>query len=233
MEELVLSRKKLESLTNKELADLAEDYGLDIPSNLNRNFVIGELLEYAQELEASAQSDGDLSYIDSEEDEDDAENGEFGLPKSYNETKINAVLRDPAWVYAFWDISEADLQSFEENEDFSNLCLHVAFFDSEDSETQTDSIDLMVSLEDRNQYVLLSSSKKNFILSLEAYYTGKPTLTLARSKRISVPSCSSILKDALPGKTMEFPPLIRLSGIDAVLRRQYLDHREMFLESDS
>lgn len=233
MEELVLSRKKLESLTNEELKKLADDYGLDIPSNLNRNFIIGELFEYAQELEASAQSDGDLSYVDSEDSDDEDADGDSRLPRSYNETKINAVLRDPAWVYAFWDISEADLQSFENSEDFSNLSLHVAFFDSEDSETQTDSIDLMVSLEDRNQYVLLSSSKKNFVLSLEAYYTGKPMLTLARSKRITVPTGNWLLKEAVPGKNMDFPPLIRLSGIDNVLRRQYLDHREMFLESDA
>lgn len=232
MEELVLSRKKLESLTNDELSKLADEYGLDIPSNLNRNFIIGELLEYAQELEDAAQSDGELSYVDSD-DADEENESDFQLPKSYNETKINAVLRNPAWVYAFWDISEADIQSFEDNEDFSNLCLHVAFFDNEDSETQSDSIDLMVSLEDRNQYILLSSAKKNFVLSLEAYYTGKPTLTLARSKRISVPTGNLLLKDAVPGKNMDFPPLIRLSGIDSVLRRQYLDHREMFSESDS
>ena len=92
MEELDLSRKKLESLSNDELKKLADDYGLDIPSNLNRNFVIGELLEYAQELEDAAQSDGALSYIDTEES-DEEENGEFHLPKSYNETKINAILR--------------------------------------------------------------------------------------------------------------------------------------------
>ncbi|MBQ3799563.1 MAG: DUF4912 domain-containing protein [Treponema sp.] len=232
MEELVLSRKKLESLTNDELSKLADEYGLDIPSNLNRNFIIGELLEYAQELEDAAQSDGELSYVDSD-DADEENESDFQLPKSYNETKINAVLRNPAWVYAFWDISEADIQSFEDNEDFSNLGLHVAFFDNEDSETQSDSIDLMVSLEDRNQYILLSSAKKNFVLSLEAYYTGKPTLTLARSKRISVPTGNLLLKDAVPGKNMDFPPLIRLSGIDSVLRRQYLDHREMFSESDS
>ena len=107
MEELVLSRKKLESLTNDELSKLADEYGLDIPSNLNRNFIIGELLEYAQELEDAAQSDGELSYVDSD-DADEENESDFQLPKSYNETKINAVLRNPAWVYAFWDISEAE-----------------------------------------------------------------------------------------------------------------------------
>ncbi|MBP5464584.1 MAG: hypothetical protein J6Y13_05365, partial [Treponema sp.] len=70
MEEQILSRKKLESLTNDELRELADTYGLDIPSNLNRNFIIGELLEYAQELEISTQADRDLNYVEYEEDEE-------------------------------------------------------------------------------------------------------------------------------------------------------------------
>ncbi|MCR5621062.1 MAG: DUF4912 domain-containing protein [Treponema sp.] len=234
MEELTLSRKKLESLTNAELMELADEYMLDIPSSLNRNFIIGELLDYAEELEASALADQELSYVEYKEDEDgeDGENG-IQLPKSYNETKICTILRDPAWAYAFWDISEADLQSFYDSESFSNLNLHVSFFDSEDSDVQTDTIDLMVSLEDRNQYILLSSPKKHFILSLEACYKGKESLTLARSKKISVPTGNEALRSALPGRNMGFPPLVQLSGMESVLRRQYLDHREMFLESDS
>lgn len=229
MEEQILSRKKLESLTNDELRELADTYGLDIPSNLNRNFIIGELLEYAQELEISTQADRDLNYVEYEED-DGQDDGELRLPKSYNETKINAILRDPAWVYTFWDINESDLQSFTDNEDFLNLSLHVVFYDSADSEEQTDSIDLKVSLEDRNQYILLSSEKKHFSLSLEECCRGKPNIILAKTKRISVPTGNELLKNAIPGKKMDFPPLIRLSGIDAVLRRQYLDHREMFSE---
>lgn len=233
MEELTLSRKKLESLTNDELMKLADEYMLDIPSSLNRNFIIGELLDYAEELEASAQADLDLSYVEYEDEDGEDDDKDIQLPKSYNETKISAILRDPAWVYAFWDISEADLQSFYDSESFSNLNLHVSFFDSEDSDVQTDTIDLMVSMEDRNQYILLSSPKKHFILSLEACYTGKGNMTLARSKRISIPTGNETLRSALPGREMDFPPLVRLSGMEPILRRQYLDHREMFSESNS
>ena len=117
-----------------------------------------------------------------------------------------------------------------DTEDFNNLSLHVAFFNSEESEEQTDSIDLKVSLEDRNQYILLTSEKKHFVLSLEECRKGKPNVILAKSKRVSVPIGSERLRDAIPGKNMDFPPLIRLSGIDTILRRQYLDHRELFSE---
>ena len=30
------------------------------------------------------------------------------LPKNYNETQISCILRNPAWLFVFWNISEAD-----------------------------------------------------------------------------------------------------------------------------
>ena len=82
MEEQILSRKKLESLTNKELINLADDHGLDIPGSLNRNFIIGELLDYFQELEMSELADKKLNYIENDAEESEEENGEISLPKS-------------------------------------------------------------------------------------------------------------------------------------------------------
>ena len=52
MEEKILSRQYLESISTADLISLAFDYGIDIPENLSRRFVIGELLEAAQELES-------------------------------------------------------------------------------------------------------------------------------------------------------------------------------------
>ena len=45
MDNNMLSRPYLESLTSAQLFELAEQYGIDIPPDLNRRFIIGELLE--------------------------------------------------------------------------------------------------------------------------------------------------------------------------------------------
>ena len=44
-----LTLSYLETLSSADLIALADDYGIDIPDNLNRRFIIGELLEVAQE----------------------------------------------------------------------------------------------------------------------------------------------------------------------------------------
>ena len=49
MSDMRLSRAHLETLPTADLIALADEYGIDIPENLNRRFIIGELLEAAEE----------------------------------------------------------------------------------------------------------------------------------------------------------------------------------------
>ena len=48
MEKTFLTRQYLETLSSADLMALAEDYDIDIPAELNRRFIIGELLEVAE-----------------------------------------------------------------------------------------------------------------------------------------------------------------------------------------
>ena len=40
-----LTRSHLETLATADLISLADEFGIDFPENLNRSFIIGELLE--------------------------------------------------------------------------------------------------------------------------------------------------------------------------------------------
>ena len=48
-DQIDLSRNTLETLTSSQLIDLADEYGIDIPDNLNRQFIIEELIEVAKQ----------------------------------------------------------------------------------------------------------------------------------------------------------------------------------------
>src|SRR5574344_1425139 len=60
MEKKFLSRQYLESISTADLISLADDYGIDIPDNLNRRFIIGELLEVADEMENEKKADSNV-----------------------------------------------------------------------------------------------------------------------------------------------------------------------------
>jgi len=99
----------LEGLSTAELVELADRNGLDIPPGLERVFVIGELLELERR---DGRRDADMA-------EGPAESGEFGgvpeLPERYGASYVDVLVRDPLWVFAFWEINSRPRDAKEED----------------------------------------------------------------------------------------------------------------------
>ena len=77
MENPPFNRAYLESLSTADLVDMADDNGIDIPEGLNRRFIIGELLDLADERSGSARDSGILVETDITASHD-------VLPETYN-----------------------------------------------------------------------------------------------------------------------------------------------------
>ena len=112
MEPSLLSRQYLESASTADLLSLADDYGIDIPDNLNRRFIIGELLELAEELH-SEKEEVPLKEDNQPEITD--------LPLTYNETQICAIMRTPQWLFVYWDMGEAEKLALIAESSFKGL----------------------------------------------------------------------------------------------------------------
>jgi hypothetical protein len=107
------ARSYLESLTTRELIRMADREGIDIPPDLERVFIIQELLENdGLESPPEPKEQGRLSPVP--------------LPKQYNITYLEVLLRDPLWVFAFWEIKKYDKEFFENSGDFEGYCLRVS-----------------------------------------------------------------------------------------------------------
>jgi hypothetical protein len=106
-------RSYLESLTTRELIRIADREGIDIPPDLERVFIIQELLENDRPE-------------DLPEPEEQSKLSPVPLPKQYNMTYLEVLLRDPLWVFAFWEIKRHDKELFENSEGFEGYCLRVS-----------------------------------------------------------------------------------------------------------
>lgn len=218
METEFLSRQYLESVSTADLITLADDYGIDIPDDLNRKFIIEELLD----LGAESAKDGDEEI----QVKDDDKFILSSLPKSYNHTKINAVLRNPAWAFVFWDIKESDMAFLKKSH--AALTLRVIFFESQDSDNVIDTITTEITSEDREQYVLIPAGRKYFVANLEYSEAGESAKVLAYSPRIQIPFESEAIKNFHPGKKINMNELAQLSGMEELLRQHYKNHRQSF-----
>ncbi len=218
MESSSLSRIYLETLSSADLVSLADEYGIDVPAGLNRRFIIGEILEMME----------DTDRFLSEKEPIETQAGfpaEQFLPKSYNETRITVLLRNPAWAFAYWDLKESDTTVFAEDRLFVSFVLRVAFFAAPDVEKTVDYYDITVENDDRERYVYLSRSEYAFSINLIAKFRNLEAQTLARSRKIVIPKGYPDMR-SFPGE--EYAPLLRLSGMAELKSSHFRNHRQSF-----
>jgi hypothetical protein len=218
MDECYVSRSYLEGLTTGELAALVESQGLDIPPGLERGFIIEEILDAFFEDDFSS---GEETAV--------LEEKEFlepvPLPRHYNITYIDVIIRDPLWVYAFWEIKSVDKEAFEKDRDFEGYCLKVS---SPDKYEDEDSFVVSVGTSDSAWYLGFSpesvagntiktnAGNGRFRVELCVCFgeipgsvQGKAHEVLAVSRPFSMPSLLGG-----PGNRGEMSQLCRLSGLE-------------------
>lgn len=211
-----LSRSYLENLSSADLSKLADEYGIDVPENLNRNFLIGELLDLSEE---SNQKIDESMVIDDNE----KYNSEEYLPTSYNETQISCVLRNPVWAFVFWDISNSDLNLLKNTENCS-LMLRICILNSKNDLTPLEAFEVNAVSDTQEQSVLLPAGKKFFRIEL-VYKTNTTGKVLAFSPVIEIPQGANYLNDLNPASFPEYSEIAKLSGFEKIIMNQYKNHR--------
>lgn len=219
METIPISLSYLETLSTSDLLSLADEYGLDIPQHLNRRFIISELIEISEELNEDFKDD--MEALDSVEVKPSSE-----LPETYNETKIDAVLRNPVWAYVYWDISNADIQATIMQRGFTKFILKVYFWSKDNSEKPCDSCELSVANSDRAQYILLPVNQNSFTIDLIAEYTNLEPKKLATSRKILFPENSPEI--TIKSIEKKLSPIMALSGMKQLVKSIYDSHRQSF-----
>ncbi|AEE17014.1 DUF4912 domain-containing protein [Treponema brennaborense] len=220
MECSILNRAYLETLPSADLISLADEYGIDIPENLSRRFIIGELLEFAEDMRR------DRGVELKNESDKAGVRAASVLPSTYNETHISVILRNPVWAFVYWDIKEAELIAIRKSAAFSSLFLRISFFPDEKAPKASDSFDIPVSLTDREQYVLLPAGEHIARVDLIAEFKNMPLRVCASSRKIELPHVSE--KVSAPVPEVRISPILELSGLPELLRTHYLNHRQSF-----
>jgi hypothetical protein len=128
MDLFCLEPNRLESLSDAELLELADVYGLDIPTHNQRLYIIEELLDCARK---NTVAEFDVRDGNDTARDNDTVKEEFGvdgetcaeLPKHYNISFIEVNIRDPLWVFVFWEIKTHERGLHENVPDFESYCL--------------------------------------------------------------------------------------------------------------
>jgi len=212
-----VSRPWLESLSTGELVKLADSYGIDIPSGLERIFIIEELLEYAngEEQEIKDEIEINPSYSES-----------VALPKQYNISFIEVVIRDPLWVFVFWEIKGHEREIHENAQDFNGYCLRVIPLGEGETEAalNENSFTVPVNKNDSARYLGFadhsSQDSGRYIVKL-GVIRGDQELQIASSAPFYLPR---LIEDERL-REMSGSPLVRLSGVQDLLLTKSTDRQ--------
>jgi len=225
----------LESLSTGELAELADRNGIDVPPGIERVFIIGELLELerADALRQARRAGHVPEPVNSARG---GRTGEFGevetLPDGYGMSYVDVLIRDPLWVFVFWDVKKRprDFQDAPPADDETPVeyCLRVVPLRGENPEPDTAASFLVAVGEgDRSLYLgIPRDDGRRFRIDLCVARDGGRAV-LAESRPFRLPRLvderagtggpaagSGGDADALCPETVCRNPLSRLSGAD-------------------
>ncbi|MDR1986302.1 MAG: DUF4912 domain-containing protein [Treponema sp.] len=208
-----LTRSYLERLTTYELIRLADGLGMEIPPDLERLFIIAEILDTASEAapaEAGSEPAQALPLRETHIPEP------VPLPRQYNITFIEVLIRDPLWVFTFWEIKSADKECYEKAGDFKGYQLKVSPVDPAGAFQKEDSFTISVGPGDTAWYLGFPPGGGRFQVELCALRGGE-ALALAASPAFTVPTLftPSQPKHSGDGPRHDlYTPLARLSGLE-------------------
>ncbi|MDR2109853.1 MAG: DUF4912 domain-containing protein [Spirochaetaceae bacterium] len=198
------SRPYLESLTTNELVRLADGFGVDIPPGLDRVFILEELLDLAAEETLEPGESAFLAETDIPEP--------VPLPKQYNITFIEVMLRDPLWVFVFWEIKAQEKDIHEKAPDFGGYLLKVSplpYLQGAGQEAEVFTVP--VGTGDSAWYLGFPPSGGRFKVEL-CVLRGSETVALAASHPFRLPKLLN--SPDMGGGEIFGTPLIRLSGVE-------------------
>ena len=200
----------MESLSTTELIKLADSYGLYIPPELDRIFIISELLE-----STSIDVDDNKKQIKEDIKIDTSRHDTAELPKHYNISYVDFLARDPLWVFVFWEIKEVDREAYEKDPEFNGCCLQIISINNENSFT------VPVDITDTSRYIGFAELSDSAAGLLD-----KPNLPCSYKIRLEV-TCGERVHQIAESRVFYLPrlitnddlrsmkenPLIRQSGI--------------------
>ncbi len=218
MNEEPINRASLEKLSFSDLVQLADEYGVDVPEDLDRRFLIAELLELAEE----SNNKEDEMIISSEEDNQHP----LVLNGNFNETQVSCVLRNPAWLFVFWNLNDSDYAKINEGHG-NSLRLRICSYENPEDSKPDEAFEVQTPSQSQEQYVLLPKGKKYIKVELVSVAGGAGDV-IAISPIVAIPQGASIVNDLQPGREEEFSPVAELSGIKELLTEQYKNHRHSF-----
>src|SRR5512146_2620629 len=120
-----MTRERLQSLPLEELRRFAERQSIEFDSAIDKDSLVSLLVDLFEEMaeEREEQSGREVKVVAKKfsiSPDEEIETGDTAyalVPESYNETRLVAMPRDPAWAFAYWEIRADKMTQLRKDKD--------------------------------------------------------------------------------------------------------------------
>lgn len=191
-----MTKERLQRLSYASLLDIATKEGISVGESVDKESII-ELISEAMEEDRTEREQSNNSAmrikekkydIIRDEEIESGEADEYALPERYNETRIVALLRDPLWAFAYWDLKDTDVERVSGEEESGELYLRVCEVKEGENRERgvVDYFDIPVKTTDSSWYINLPMPGKSYVIELYAQIESGDEL-LCRSNTLHSP----------------------------------------------
>ncbi len=162
-----MTKDRLRSLSYNELSHIADKGNITVQQDMDKESLVSVIFEALEEERLDREGNNNLTiqveakkYAVSQDQELFVDFGEdVELPERYHETRLVLMLRDPSWVYCYWDIEDRILDELSENSEYSGLVLRVTELAAADwgTDSYVDWFDIPIQFDDLRRYINLPS----------------------------------------------------------------------------
>jgi hypothetical protein len=181
-----MTKDRLRNLSYNELSTIADKGNINVLQDMDKESLVSVIFEALEEERLDREGDNNLTiqieakkYAVSQDQELFLDFGDnFELPDRYEETRLVLMLRDPSWVFCYWDIEVRILEELKENNDFSGLVLRVTELAADDwgKDSTVDWFDIPIQFEDLRRYINLPSEDTYYGVEIYAQLGEKESL---------------------------------------------------------
>lgn len=214
-----MTKDRLRSLSYDELSQIAEQSGISVQEDMEKESLISVIHEAFEEERLDRENNNNETiqveskkYSVSQDEELFVDFGDHGdVPDRYQDTRIVLMLRDPSWVYCYWDIEDRILDELAGNDDFGGLVLRVTELATPEwgRDSSVDWFDIPIQFEDLRRYINLPTEDTFYGVEIYALM-GEREVMISRSNIIQ--SSRDYLAPARGDENINRDRLIALSG---------------------
>jgi uncharacterized protein len=137
---------------------------------------------------------------------------EFDFPHSYGDTKIVLLVRDPHWIYSYWEITESKYKEVADilGGSFSSSKEILRVYDT--SSKPWKSFDVSVSYGARSWYINVPEANRTYVVDVGFLSPDGRFIVMARSNAVTTPrdAMSEIIDEEW--MTVDFDRVYAISG---------------------